>query len=58
MVLGVKNQLANAGDIRNIDLIPGAGRKWQLTPVYLPGESHGHHRDVHDSVSTHAHDIY
>ena len=48
MVLGVKNQLANAGDIRNIDLIPGAGRKWQLTPVYLPGESHGHHRDIHD----------
>ena len=35
---------ANAGDV---DLIPGLGtsipwrRKWQPTPVFLPGESHG-----------------
>ena len=44
----VRNKLASAGDIRNIDLIPGAGRKWYLTPVYLPGESHGHHRVGHN----------
>ena len=38
----VKNSLANAGDI---GLIPGSGRsprrKWQPTPVFLPGKSHG-----------------
>ena len=26
MVLGVKNPPANAGDIRNVNLIPGSGR--------------------------------
>ena len=40
--LVVKNPPANAGDM---GLIPRSGipwrRKWQLTPVYLPGESHG-----------------
>ena len=37
----VKNPPANAGDV---DLIPGSGgspggRKWQPTPVLLPGKS-------------------
>ena len=36
----------NAGDIRDVDSIPGWGRlpwrrAWQPTPVFLPGESHG-----------------
>ena len=46
VVLVVKNLPANAGDIRNVSSIPGSGRSpggraWQLTPVLLPGESHG-----------------
>ena len=48
VVLVVKNPPANAGDIRDVGLIPESGvRKipwrtaWQLTPVSLPGESHG-----------------
>ena len=46
MALVVKNLTANAGDIREVDLIPGLGRStggghWQPTPVFLPGESHG-----------------
>ena len=37
----VKNPSANAGDV---DLVPGSGRfpwkrKWQPTPVFLPGKS-------------------
>ena len=39
----VKNPSANAGDARFdpwVGKIPW-GRKWQLTPVFLPGESHG-----------------
>jgi len=40
------NSLANAGDIRDSDSIPGLGRSpegehWQSTPVFLPGQSHG-----------------
>ena len=40
----VKNLSANAGDIRDLGLIPGSGRfpwrrAWQPTPVFLPGES-------------------
>ena len=41
----VKNLLANAGDIR--DAFQSLGwedplkRKWQPTPVFLPGESYG-----------------
>ena len=36
----------NAGDRGDMGLIPGSGRfpwrrAWQLTPVFLPGESHG-----------------
>ena len=39
----VKNLPANAGDVTSI---PGSGkipwrRKWQPTPVFLPGKSHG-----------------
>ena len=42
----VKNLPANAGDVRNVGLIPGLGRfscnrKWQPFPVFLPGKSHG-----------------
>ena len=41
----VKNPPANAGDIRDEGLIPVRKipwrRKWQPTPVFLPGESHG-----------------
>ena len=36
----VKNSLANAGDGRDMGSIPGLGRKWQLTPIFLPEESH------------------
>ena len=41
--LSGKNPLANAGDrglIPGVEKIPWR-RKWQLTPVFLPGESHG-----------------
>ena len=46
MALLVKNPPANAGDTRDVSLIPGSGgfpgrRAWQPTPVFLPGESHG-----------------
>ena len=46
MALVVKNLPANAGDIREIDSIPGSGRfpwrrAWQPTAVSLPGESYG-----------------
>ena len=42
----VKNPPANAEDSRVEDLIPESGRfpwsrKWQLTPVFLPGKFHG-----------------
>ena len=42
-VLAVKNLPANAGNIRDVGLIPGSGRApwrrtWQTTPVFLPGE--------------------
>ena len=37
----VKNPPANAGDWHSIRKIPWR-RKWQPTPVFLPGESHGH----------------
>ena len=45
VVLVVKNLPANAGDIRDLGSVPGLGipwrRKWQATPVFSPGESHG-----------------
>ena len=42
----VKNLPADARDVRDASVIPGSGRfpwrrKWQSTPVFLPGESHG-----------------
>ena len=42
----VKNLAANEGDIRDMGSIPDPGRfpgekKWQPTPIFLPGESHG-----------------
>ena len=42
----VKNVNASAGDGRDVGSIPGSGRfpwrrAWQLTPVFLPEESHG-----------------
>ena len=41
-----KNPTANAGDTGDVSLIPGSGRsprrrKWQPTPVFLHGLSHG-----------------
>ena len=45
VVLVVKNLPANAGHVRDASSIPGSRkipwrRKWQPTPVCLPGESH------------------
>ena len=41
----IKNLPANTGDVRDTGLILGQGdpwrRKWQPTPVFLPGEFHG-----------------
>ena len=42
----VKNLLANVGGAEDAGLIPGLQkfpwiRKWQPTPVFLPGKSHG-----------------
>ena len=47
----VRNLPANAGDIRDSRFNPWVGkipcgRKWELTPVSLPGESHGQRRLV------------
>ena len=41
----VKNSPTHAGDPRDAGSIPGSGkipwrRKWQPTPVFLPGKSH------------------
>ena len=48
VALVVKNGPANAGDVRDTGLIPGSRipwrRKWQPTPVFLPGKSHGQRR--------------
>ena len=41
MVQLVRNPTASAGDIRDTGSIPGTGRSWQPTPVFLPGESYG-----------------
>ena len=46
MLLLVKNPSASAGDVTEAGLIPRLGnipwrRKWQSTPVFLPGEFHG-----------------
>ena len=47
----VKNPPANAGDVRDMGLIPGSKkipwrRAWQPTLVFLPGESHGHRNQM------------
>ena len=42
--LMVKDPLANVGDVRGTDLIPGPRRSpwaWQFTLVFLPGGFHG-----------------
>ena len=49
MVLLVRVPPAHAGDAGDVDSIPGSGRspgggKWQPTPVFLPGKSHGQRR--------------
>ena len=46
MVPVVKNLPADAGDIRDLDSIPGSGRSpggghSNPIPVFLPGEQHG-----------------
>jgi len=42
MALVVKNSPANAGDaVRFLGLEDALRRAWKLTPVFLPGESHG-----------------
>ena len=46
VALMVQNPPVNAGDIRDTGSILGSGRppgggKWQPTPVFLRGESHG-----------------
>ena len=46
VVLVVKNPPVNAGDAIDASLIPGSERfpwrkKWQPTPVFLPGKCHG-----------------
>jgi len=41
----IKSPPADAGDVRDMGLIPGSGRSrrraWQPTRVFLPKESHG-----------------
>jgi len=68
----VKNPLANAEDTDYTGSIPGLGRfpwgrKWQPTPVFLPGKSHGQRSmvdyspwgckesDMTDHTHTHTH---
>ena len=43
---GAKKLSAHAGDVRDTGQMPWLGkipwrRKWQPTPIFLPGESHG-----------------
>ena len=73
-MLLVKNLPANTVDIRDVGLIPGSGRfpwkrKWQPTPVFVPGESHGQRSlvgynpwgckesDMTDQLSTHVYEV-
>jgi len=46
MALVVENLPADARDVRDIGSIPRSGRfpsgrKWQPTPIFLPGKFHG-----------------
>ena len=58
VVLVVKNPPVNAGDAIDASLIPGSERfpwrkKWQPTPVFLPGKCHGQRSMVgHSSLSS------
>ena len=58
MVLVVKNLCANAGHLRDegsIRRIPWR-RKWQPTPLFLPGESHGQRGLAHmTEITEHTH---
>ena len=51
-----KEMPANAGDIRDVDSIPGSGRSWrrawQPTLECLPGESHGQRSLVGQSMGS------
>ena len=44
----VRNSPANAGDIRDVDMIPGSGRfpgeEWQTSAISFPGKFHGQRR--------------
>ena len=56
----VNNLPANAGDSRDAGLIPGSGRSlgvriWQLTPVFLPGKSHGQRGGKESDTTEHTH---
>ena len=61
---------ANAGDMGDVDLIPGLGRSpwrraWKPTPVFLPGKSRGQRslvgyspgscKDLTELLNTHIH---
>ena len=51
MVLMVKNPLANAGNVKDVGLIPGSGRCTGVgngfpLPVFLPGKFHGQRSPV------------
>ena len=68
LALEVKNLPANAGDVRDGGFNPWVGKedpleeKWQPTPVFLPGYSHGqrslagyspwHHKRVGHDLAT------
>ena len=54
----IKSPPASAGDAKDSSSIPGLGRfpcrrKWQPTPVFLPGESHGQRNLVGYSLYGH-----
>ena len=58
MVVVVKTTPANAGDARDLGLIPGVrkipwSRKWQLTPVFLPGKFYGQRSLMGNSLFDH-----
>ena len=58
----VKNLPSDAGDVRDVGLIPELRRfpwrrKWQPTPVFLPGESHGQRKLAGHGVARVGHDL-
>ena len=58
LVVVVKNLSADAGDATDAGLVLGSGRlpwrrKWQPTPVFLPGKSHGQRSLVGHSLRGH-----